>query len=417
MVGTARFFLQYNVDNVLKHLLAIEAHLKDLPRDYRTEHASCIIKHLLQLEEQCEEGMSHAAELRRDEMVEIFRQLREKGRELKLKLVSRSISPEDAIRFVRELRRLAEKLAPEYDLARCATCAPSEETLEEIERAVREFMEALEEEEGEAREHDPTRVGERLLVLEEGYAREVVRRLSEEYGVPPPQLCFVPVEQAKAEGKDPAMFGRFEPPDRIVLCRSGASAHVIAHEFRHYLDHLRCREGDKRACELPEDEAEEFAIELARRGQRGAGPKCLKLQEGHEHGGGRMAAWREAGVIVGGEHVAKGLERAFWEIDIRTGRAAEPPHKRVSTWASLGVGVASIVAGAMGWVPYPWDLFLVSMGGHLTTEVWDIVEEYAARAKGAPAAALWAPVTAGPAKAPAKAPPKPTGLGKYAITG
>ena len=410
MVGTAETFLRYNVDNVLKHLLAIEAHLKDLPRDYTGEHASCIIKHLLQLEEQCEEGMSHAAELRRDRMVEVFRRLRERGRELKSRLVARAISPEDAIRFVRDLRRLAEELAPEYDLAKCATCGPLEGTLEELEGRVRAI----------AAEHDPTRVGRELLVLEEDYARQVVWRLAEEYGVPAPELCFVPVEQARAEGKDPAMFGRFQPPDKIVLSRSGASAHVIAHEFKHYLDYRRCREtGDKHACSLPEEDAEEFAIELARRGQAGAGAKCLKLQGGHGHIGGASMSWREAGVIVGAQHVAKGLERAFWEIDLRTGRAARPPHERVSTWASLGVGVASVVAGALGKVPPPWDLFLISMGGHLTTEVWDVVEEYAVTG-GAATAGVWVPSAGGPVKAKAPAQPQeqapPAGLGKYALT-
>ena len=129
-------------------------------------------------------------------------------------------------------------------------------------------------------------------------------------------------------------------------------------------------------------------------------------------------SWREAGIIVGAQHVAKGLERAFWEIDLRTGRAAKPPHERVSTWASLGIGVASVVAGALGKVPPPWDMFLISMGGHLTTEVWDVVEEYAVAAPPV-TAGVWVP-SAGPVKAQAPAQPQkqaqPAGLGKYALT-
>jgi hypothetical protein len=49
MVGSAERFLAYNEENVMKHLLAVEAHLRELNTNYKGEHASCIVKHLLQL--------------------------------------------------------------------------------------------------------------------------------------------------------------------------------------------------------------------------------------------------------------------------------------------------------------------------------------------------------------------------------
>lgn len=44
------YFLSYNIDNVLKHLLAIEDHLRNLDENYEAPDASCIVKHLLQLD-------------------------------------------------------------------------------------------------------------------------------------------------------------------------------------------------------------------------------------------------------------------------------------------------------------------------------------------------------------------------------
>lgn len=118
-------FLSYNKDNVMKHLLAIEDHCRNLKPGYSSEHFSCITKHALQVEEQAEEGISHASEIE-PESVRIFSQVRRQIREFRKEL-KRDQSPDNAIRNIRKIRKEAEKMDPEYNVSACKTCRSTEE--------------------------------------------------------------------------------------------------------------------------------------------------------------------------------------------------------------------------------------------------------------------------------------------------
>jgi predicted transcriptional regulator len=110
-------------------------------------------------------------------------------------------------------------------------------------------------------------------------------------------------------------------------------------------------------------------------------------------------AWKETGLIVGGAHIFKGIERGFVEVDARLGKSGESVEKRPSTWLNIGIGLLSIFLPRFVRVPAAADLLLTVGGAHMTTKAWDYVEEY--MAKGA-AAAAYAPASYAPAYVPAQ---------------
>jgi len=363
MVGSAERFLSYNETNVMKHLLAIEAHLRELGSNYKGEHASCVVKHLLQLEEQCEEGISHASELGLDRKVEIFREIHSQIPALR-KSLEEGANPNDLIRKVREIRRKAEGLNPNFNLEQCKACGNIEEVLAKL-------------------KIPRTTIAE----LEEETAHRILESLSAKYNVPKPKLTLL--DKCPTE---PTGFGEFQVRNgepEIVLCRGSADVHKLLHEVKHYLDYLAGKP-------LSEEEAEQFALEEV--------AKPIYVEASHSRDGEKMVAWREIGVIYGGQHIAKGLERGFEEIDRMTGKLAAPVEQRPSTWLNIGLGVGLPLIAVFARIRDPWDKLLVLMGGHFSTKIWDYVEEYMA-AKGG-AAAAYVPASAAPTvTAPAVAAP------------
>ena len=131
MVGIAENFLRYNTDSVMKNLLALEDHLRNLSSQYESEDASCLMKHSLQLEEQADEGISHASELEDREKVSVFHDLQEGARHLREQFKSR-VNPSSLIVEVRKLRKRAEALDPTFNLEKCKSCGSAEGFLEEF---------------------------------------------------------------------------------------------------------------------------------------------------------------------------------------------------------------------------------------------------------------------------------------------
>lgn len=124
MPGSEDRFLQYNEENVIKHLLAIEDHARNLKEGYGPEHYACITKHSLQIEEQCDEGISHAAVLDTNK-VGVFKEVRKRIADFRNKLKSDS-SPDVAIKEIRSVRSVAERLGRGYDTSECRVCGDSE---------------------------------------------------------------------------------------------------------------------------------------------------------------------------------------------------------------------------------------------------------------------------------------------------
>jgi len=379
MVGTAREFLVYNEDNVMKQLLAIEDHLRHLSSNYKSEEASCVVKHILTLSEQCDEGISHASELNESEKAEIFRAIGYGASRLKDKL-AKQYSPYELIKDVRELRRKAEKLNPIYNLEKCNSCGSVEETINKLKETLQKIKQ-------------PT-----FKELEENMARQVIKTLADKYGVQPPKLeisddCHEPDVGVYMDGT-------------IKLCRGGVNLHVILHEFGHYLQH-------KHGKPIDEAEAERFAIEVM--------SKNLYARHGKYEDGEKQLAVsiRDIAFVYGGEHIGKGIVRGLEFLDVQY------PGAVFGLDPSLIVDVAGSVGGVLGglYLKPPFDILSVLIGGYMSTDLWRHAEKMATPAAGV----RFVPVTAtktetkvsGFAIKP-EAEVVPTGtapVGRYVITG
>ena len=112
--------------------------------------------------------------------------------------------------------------------------------------------------------------------------------------------------------------------------------------------------------------------------------------------------WREVGLIVGSQHIFKGLERGFEEIDAAMNKEAAPVFERPSTWINTVGGVALVLLPRFVRMPDVVDVLLTVGGGHMTTKIWDYVEEYAAPTLAATPAFVPPPASVAP---PTESPP------------
>jgi len=202
-----------------------------------------------------------------------------------------------------------------------------------------------------------------LEKIERETAEKMLASLAFKYGVPKPKLVL-------AESCSDPRFGVYQENGPIVMCRGGLNARVLAHEFKHYLDKVQGRP-------ISESEAEKFVLKETR------GKDKVLYCEKSNHKFGEVKTVVTASDILkywGPQHLAKGVERGFVEVDRITGRAALPPHERPSFWGNIGM----TVAGALGalFLPSPLDLVLAVWGGHHSTTLWDYAEEYVAGGAG-----------------------------------
>jgi hypothetical protein len=236
-----KLFLEYNREEILKNLLAVEGHLRNLDRGDRAGFTACIVKHLMDAEGHADEAISHAAVVEGSESSRRFRELRDRIRDYR-RLVQMGVGDvEEAIRGVRAIRRYFESFNPQFDISRCAACG---------------IPEAMER---------PARPG--LREAEEEMAERVLEHLSAKYGVPKPKLRIL--ERCPTHPTDFGLYSGGPEGDEIVLCRGGASVHVLLHEFAHYLGRVRGRIVD-------EEEAERFAAN-----------EELGVEKGFNMGGGK----------------------------------------------------------------------------------------------------------------------------------
>ena len=132
-------------------------------------------------------------------------------------------------------------------------------------------------------------------------------------------------------------------------------------------------------------------------------PLCLVTEKlnssrGSSNHGGNGMAWRETGIIVGSQHIAKGINKAF---DIFVDPAVG---KDTRNLIELGVGTALVLLPRFVRMGSTLDMVLTVIGGQMTTKVWDYVESKLTPT----AAAVFVPAPA-PAPAPVPAPaPAPT---------
>ncbi len=359
------YFLKYNKLNIFQALLQAETHLRNLQNrpghlSYDEGHASCVLKHLAEALGEAREAQSHSLELNKPEVSKKFGELSERLNGFIDKLQQGKTSPDEALLEVRSIRRYFESFNPEYDVSKCKACGvKAEEVLAKLPKSG-------------------------LAELEEETAHRIIEHLSTKYNVPKPKLKIL--DQCPSE---PTQFGLFQvqgEEPQIVLCRGSADVHKIAHEFGHYLQFLNKKP-------LDEAKAEQFAIKEAEK-ETVEKEKPLYVKASHTKSGGKMT-WRETGLIVGGQHIFKGVEKAADYIDTTLGKSTAPVTQRPSTWINTIGGLALILLPRFIKVPEMVDILLTAGGGYLTTRIWDYIEEYRAGAATAGGSA-YSPVVSAP---------------------
>ena len=118
----------------------------------------------------------------------------------------------------------------------------------------------------------------------------------------------------------------------------------------------------------------------------------------HNYGGSNMA-WRETGIIVGSQHIGKGINKLF-DMYVEPSVGSD-----TRNLIEFGVGTALVLIPRFVRMPNIADMALTVIGGQMTTKIWDYVES-----KTAPAAApVYAPATApAPTPSPAEQAPAPS---------
>jgi hypothetical protein len=121
-------FLEYNRDEAFKNLLAAEEHLRFAKPGSTGEEAGCIVKHLAEVESHADEGVSHSSELGLDEEARLWRELRDRARRLRYRVMAEGVvRPEEMIREVRSLRHFLESWNPELSALSCQCTGEAQE--------------------------------------------------------------------------------------------------------------------------------------------------------------------------------------------------------------------------------------------------------------------------------------------------
>jgi len=114
-------FLDWNKENIFINLVQAEDHVRH-STELRGEHASCILKHLAYVAGEADEAVSHALELGDAEQSRKFREISASARELMRRVREGSLSEEEAILSIRELRKKLSELAEEFNTEYCESC-------------------------------------------------------------------------------------------------------------------------------------------------------------------------------------------------------------------------------------------------------------------------------------------------------
>ena len=364
------YFLVYNKDEIFKNLIAIEGHLRNVGSGHESGDLSCIVKHAADAEGHADEATSHSLAVEGEEASKKFRQLRDMIREFRWNIQRGKLTPEEAIREVRRIRRFFESFNPLYDISKCKTCGP----LPEVEKLIEKL-----------KSQPPS-----FRQLEEDMARKVIKALSEKYNVEPPKLEIL-------DSCSRPDFGLYHN-GVIRMCRGGVSLRVLTHEFGHYLQ-------EKLGLPLDESEAERFSIETIKKDLYGE-PVKFKV------GDSRLEV-KDVAMIYGSLHVAKGISRAAEYLD------AQYPGAILGQDPSLIIDLIGTAVGIAGplWLklPRPYDMLSALIGGYLSTDLWRHAERMAA-----PATVRFVPVktqeTSGPS-VKASTPAQTVTVGRYRVTG
>ncbi len=348
------YYLNFNRDQVFINLIASEGHFRNFNslKEDSTGFLNCIVKHLADAEGHCDEAVSHALIAENSETSRRFLELRDEIRSFRKWVQSSPITRDDGIREIRKLRRSFEGFNPDYDVSKCETCGDSEEIMRDITKIISDIKNNSHP--IAAHEVDV----EDFLVLEREMAEKVIIKLSEKYGVDPPELvisdeCYEP------------MIGLYTL-GRIMVCKTGVNLHVLVHEFWH---HVQAKNG----MHLDEGEAEKFAITLF------ASPPQKGLYAFHSssHNERKMVEpidrtigleelnVKDVGIIYVLNGLGLAADYGIKELD--TLRPEGFMGQPVSFWGELGGAVLGFIGAVK--LPAPLNLVSVMIGSYLTTEL------------------------------------------------
>ena len=129
------YFLNYNEDNIMSNLLQAEDHLRNIEGGAPAEHGSCIMKHLLLVKGEADEGISHSS-VAMPEKTQIFKIVKASTENLKNKIETDGFSPQEDMVKIRDIRKVAEGLRSSFNLSECKACGMIGEAVGEIKHNV-----------------------------------------------------------------------------------------------------------------------------------------------------------------------------------------------------------------------------------------------------------------------------------------
>lgn len=115
-------FIQFNIENILKNCIQAEDHLRHLVNVESDEpgHNSCVHKHLLFVEGEADEAISHSAHVL-PEKTNLFASISDRVRGIRKKLDMQPV--QESIKEVREIRKMVEEAEPKYNTSKCKACS------------------------------------------------------------------------------------------------------------------------------------------------------------------------------------------------------------------------------------------------------------------------------------------------------
>lgn len=345
--GTSKesYYLNFNRDEIFKNLIASEGHFRNftsLKKD-KTGFLNCIVKHLADAEGHCDEAISHALIAESEETSKNFLELRDVIRDFRKYVQSSPITRDEGIREIRKIRRRFEAFNPDYDVSKCETCGDTADVKEDITKILSDLRKKpLEVAAYEAEAED-------FLVMEREMAENVIAKLSEKYGVKPPELV---ISDKCHEPNIGAYYNR-----KIMMCRSGISLHVLTHEFKHY---LQAENGEH----MDEGEAEKFAVDLFKAPHQ----KGLYAVYEHSHNESKMVKpIKTIGVTYGLQQLGFAADYALKYADTLrpVGFLGQP----ISFWGDILGAIGGVLGGL--YLKAPYDKAAVIVGSYLSTDLWN----------------------------------------------
>jgi len=344
-ISKESYYLIFNKDEIFKNLIASEGHFRNFKSLKEDEKGflNCIVKHLADAEGHCDEAISHALIAKDRETSRKYLELRDEIRNFRKWLQSSPITRDDGIREIRKLRRQFEGFNPDYDVSKCETCGDPTEVMEDITKIISDLKNNSQ----EIAAHEPE--ADEFLCMERNMAETLIAKLSEKYGVDPPELVI-------SDKCHEPMIGLYTV-NRITVCKTGVNLHVLAHEFWHHVQ-------KERGMHMDEGEAEKFAVGLFKASHQ----KGLYSNHAHSHNDRKMVkSIKDVGIIYGLQQLGFAADYGLKYADTLApeGFLGQP----ISLWGDIFGSVGGIL-GAL-YLDEPYDLVAAMVGGYLSTDLWN----------------------------------------------